>query len=319
MISVVMACYNGEKYILEQMDSINSQTLLPDEVVICDDCSTDNTAQIVRNFIEEKGLSNWHFSVNPKNIGYCLNFYGGIMRAKGDVIFLSDQDDIWLPEKLRKMSVAMEDESISALSSRYVVVNGRGEEIDSGNIPYMGTVFDNSIEEISIDSQIGCSWVRGFSMCFRSNLKQYMKPLDFKSLLSHDWYISMLAALSGRSCFLNTVLTKYRYHESNVSLSAMNRKELKGTNIEKRIRGLAESVNGHKELICESYKNLSADNRRDIERFIDFEQKRMTFLKSGNFFRWVALALKLTDYKRYYKSLFGGVRVWTGDFIYRYF
>lgn len=317
MVSVVIATYNGEKYILEQIDSIYNQTVAADEVIICDDCSTDATVSLVKNYIAQNGCRNWRVIESKSNQGYCFNFYHGINEVNGDIIFLSDQDDVWLPQKIEKMVAAMADPTIMALSSRYIVIDGNGDEIKDSGIPYLGDVFDDSIEDISVDSQIGCSWVRGFSMCFRSNIKQYMKPLDFKSLLSHDWYISMLSSLVGRSCFLNTVLTKYRYHESNVSLSAMNRKTLTGTTKQKRIKGLEESIAGHMSLMSEKFPNMTIGNKAEISKFIKLEESRIKYLQNGNFFLWLSLIVYMNQYKRYYKSFKGGFRVWLGDLIYR--
>jgi len=317
MTSVVVATYNGEKYILEQIESIYNQTVAADEVIVCDDCSTDTTVSIVKKFIAKNKCSNWKVIESNNNQGYCFNFYRGINESNGNIIFLSDQDDVWLPQKIEKMTDAMTDRTIMALSSRYIVINGNSDEIKDSGISYLGSVFDGSIEDISVDSQIGCSWVRGFSMCFRSEIKQYMMPLDFKSLLSHDWYISMLSALVGRSCFLNSVLTKYRYHESNVSLAAMNRKTLAGTTMAKRIAGLEESTEGHKSLISGTFPNMTQNNKRQICRFIKLEEKRKKYLQNGNFFLWLSLVAYMDEYKRYYKSLKGGLRVWIGDIVYK--
>lgn len=82
MISVVMATYNGGKYIERQLTTLLEQTRRPDEVIICDDVSTDNTAQLVQKFIKEHSLSDkWHFSINEKNLGYRKNFAQALAKA----------------------------------------------------------------------------------------------------------------------------------------------------------------------------------------------------------------------------------------------
>lgn len=108
-VSVVMTTYNGEKFIKEQLDSINQQTLKPDEVLIFDDQSTDNTVKIIQDYIEKKFLSNWKITVNIHNLGWKKNFVQAIKEAKGDIIFLSDQDDIWMPTKIDEMVRTMEE------------------------------------------------------------------------------------------------------------------------------------------------------------------------------------------------------------------
>ena len=101
-ISIAMATFNGEKYLREQLDSIYSQTLLPYEIVAADDCSTDRTTEILEEYRIKKGLK---YLVNEHNIGVVKNFEKAISLCQGDYVALSDQDDIWFPEKLEKSYV----------------------------------------------------------------------------------------------------------------------------------------------------------------------------------------------------------------------
>ena len=104
MISVVMATYNGERYVEKQLQSILNQSLMPDEVIIRDDGSNDSTVQIVQEFIKKHNLSSWEIKINEENLGYRKNFANLLSLANGDYIFLSDQDDEWLGDKIEKMS-----------------------------------------------------------------------------------------------------------------------------------------------------------------------------------------------------------------------
>lgn len=101
-ISLVMATYNGAKYLNEQLDSIKNQTLKLDEVIIVDDVSTDDTSYLVEKYISNHQL-NWMFIKNKENLGYKGNFKKGLEHASGDVIFLCDQDDIWHLDKVERM------------------------------------------------------------------------------------------------------------------------------------------------------------------------------------------------------------------------
>ena len=101
-ISVVLTTYNGKQHIVELLDSIANQTVLPDEVIIADDQSTDNTVNIVKEYIEIHKLENWFVYVNPINLGWQKNFKEAISRATGDYIFLADQDDIWMSKKIEE-------------------------------------------------------------------------------------------------------------------------------------------------------------------------------------------------------------------------
>lgn len=108
-ISIVMTTYNGEKYILEQLHSLLQQNRKADEVIVLDDCSTDNTVEIVKNFIQANHLEHWRVCVNDKNVGWKQNFVNGFELASGDLVFPCDQDDIWLSDKLEIMEKLMEE------------------------------------------------------------------------------------------------------------------------------------------------------------------------------------------------------------------
>ena len=314
-VSVAIATYNGEKYIEEQLMSIMNQSVEVDEVIICDDGSQDKTVSVCREFIEKNALSGWSVSVNSENRGYCFNFYGAIEKCTGDIIFLADQDDVWHKDKVEKMTACLnEHPEVGVLSCRYNVIDGESKIIENSKISYLGSVYDGSVEYLSVDSFIGCSYIRGFAICFKKEIKQFLKPIDLKSMLSHDWYICMLGAIHYKTAVLNVKLTDYRYHQNNVSLSDMTRKTFLGDR-KKRLYGLYESIEGHSYL---AEFDLSEADRKNIEKLIRFEKKRLEFLKNKNPFLWLSLITHIKVYKRYYKSLKGAFRVWLGDFCYAY-
>lgn len=101
MITVCMTIYNGEKFIKKQLESIFNQTCKPDEVTICDDNSSDKTVHIINRFIADNHLGDrWKLYINDVNKGYPGNAYYCMGLAQGDIVFLSDQDDLWSPEKI---------------------------------------------------------------------------------------------------------------------------------------------------------------------------------------------------------------------------
>src|SRR5574344_2136916 len=99
MISLALPTYNGEKYLREQLDSIFNQTMVPEEIVVVDDRSTDSTIQILEEYKQKYGLK---YYINEQNLGYNKNFEKAITLCQGDYIALCDQDDVWLPEKIEK-------------------------------------------------------------------------------------------------------------------------------------------------------------------------------------------------------------------------
>lgn len=107
MISVAMCTYNGEKYIREQLESIINQSMLPDEIVICDDCSKDTTLEILKDTLNSyNGIV--QLVSNKHNLGYRKNFEKAISLCHGDIIFLSDQDDVWNKDKIEIIKTEIE-------------------------------------------------------------------------------------------------------------------------------------------------------------------------------------------------------------------
>ena len=136
-VSVCMGIYNGEKYIEEQLDSILRQTRRADEVILCDDCSTDRTVEIVRLFIERNGLQeSWRLYCNGENRGYPGNFYYVMGLCAGDVVFLADQDDVWAETKLERMCAVLEEHpEAEVLACKFGLMDGEGERIHAVMAP----------------------------------------------------------------------------------------------------------------------------------------------------------------------------------------
>lgn len=126
MISVAMAVYNGEKYLEVQLDSIVRQTKQADEIVIVDDCSTDQSMEIIKKF--QGKHPNIRVYRNKSTLGYKKNFREVIRLCQGDLIFLSDQDDFWMPEKVHIMSDIMETHpDIQVLASSFEFMDADGK------------------------------------------------------------------------------------------------------------------------------------------------------------------------------------------------
>ena len=136
-VSVCMGIYNGEKYIEEQLDSILGQTRKAEEVILCDDCSTDRTVEIVRLFIERNGLQeSWRLYCNGENRGYPGNFYYVMGLCTGDVVFLADQDDVWAETKLERMCAVLEEHpEAEVLACKFGLMDGEGERIHAVMAP----------------------------------------------------------------------------------------------------------------------------------------------------------------------------------------
>ena len=208
MNSVCIATYNGEKYIHEQLASILSQINIDDEVIISDDNSTDNTIQIINNFNDPRiklikgGFRNFTF-----------NFENAIKHAKGDYIFLSDQDDVWLPNKYTTTLHALK--SYDLVCSDAIVVNQNLSPIHSSFFEYY-----NSGKGI-LKNIIKCSYC-GACIAFNKKILHTIQPFPNTAIFGHDLWIGLVAEIIGNVCFLKTPLILYRRHDNSLTTISNN-------------------------------------------------------------------------------------------------
>ncbi|MDY2588687.1 MAG: glycosyltransferase [Agathobacter sp.] len=227
MISVAMATYNGEKYIYEQLLSIKKQIKPVDEVIICDDLSSDRTVEIINEFIEENNLINWKVFVNEQNVGYIQNFYKAISYTKGDYVFLSDQDDLWCDNKTLEMCEKMQKNNINLLYSAINVLDNEGNIISRNlhNLPRGLKLYD-----------VGkyCKKINycGMSMAFDSKIRDEVVKIGFLNAPSHDWAIGLISVIKGRFASIDEVYTLRRMHDKNEKL---NFQKAKRNSIDERI------------------------------------------------------------------------------------
>lgn len=222
MISVAMTTYNGEKYVETQMVSLMYQSRCADEVIIVDDCSKDNTAEIIRQFIERYQLYSWSFFQNKKNLGYKRNFYYSISKTHGDLIFLCDQDDEWEKDKIKCMErVFSKNKNILALNTAFSLIDGNGRTIEYhcrrgayNHDLIRGKCREGQLKAISYDTIMRYNISPGCTMAFRKKIKDVFINNSL-SKLPHDWEINIIAANKGGLFFYNWPLIRYRIHEKN--------------------------------------------------------------------------------------------------------
>lgn len=212
-ISIAMTTYNGEKYIEQQLDSLYNQTIKFDELIICDDGSTDSTVKIIEDYIVRNKRFNCNLIKNDSNIGWTKNFRKALRECSGDIIFLCDQDDIWIPSKIQVMRDEIErNKRILLLASNYSVLQDSPET----NGP-KGFKEDNGfIKKIPFTprglyiSRPGCTF------CVRKELVNIMLANDNDSW-PHDYMLWCYALTEDGLFIINQVLVKYRRHSGNVT------------------------------------------------------------------------------------------------------
>ncbi len=209
-ISVCLALYNGEKYIREQIDSILSELSQYDEVIICDDASSDTSCSIIQA-INDSRIT---LIRNTSNIGYVKNFEKAISLSKGDLIFLSDQDDIWVKGKVKKVLTAFQkNNNISLVYHNLKPIDVFGNDLQIKFSEYSEGKRNSLwflVRQLIKPQIFGCA------CCL--NRKKIDRLLPFPaSVYAHDHWIAVWAAINGQIYFLRDKLVKYRRHESNVS------------------------------------------------------------------------------------------------------
>lgn len=216
MISVCMATYNGEKYIYQQLESIYKQTQKPDELIICDDCSTDETVSIICKFIESHNLINkWHILSNKSNKGYPENFYYALSMCNGDYIFLSDQDDIWDIQKIERMyTIISSNLNINILSCQYDVIDENGKLIH--NIMTPCNNHNKKVNKITFKKIFKKYCWPGMTMVVRHGFYNSICNLKLNKL-PHDLVFAILAAEKDGFYMVNYVGSYHRRHDNNIA------------------------------------------------------------------------------------------------------
>ena len=126
-VSIALCTYNGEKFIREQIESYLTQTVLPDEIIVCDDGSSDDTVSIVRQYLEANEGIKWRLIQNEKTLGTNKNFEKAVGFCSGDFIFFSDQDDIWRNEKIEQtISFFNKNRECEAIFSNAILIDENG-------------------------------------------------------------------------------------------------------------------------------------------------------------------------------------------------
>lgn len=218
--SVAMATYNGARHLAAQLDSIAAQSLLPIELQIGDDGSTDETEDVVADFARGAPFE-VVFHRNPTRLGYGENFLEAARRCSGDWIAFSDQDDVWLPEKLATCAETLE----AAANPDILMIAHSGAVVDGRLAPTGARIPSDIRDEVRGPLQHVLTWSHyGFAQLFRRELVCDIPlsprvPTIFTDIdaYPHDVWISALANVLGSTLHIARDLTLYRRHESSLT------------------------------------------------------------------------------------------------------
>lgn len=216
-VSVALCTYNGEKYICDQLNSIINQTRKVDEIILSDDNSTDNTLGLAESILTESGIA---FTIikNKSSVGVTLNFKMAIDRCIGDIIVLSDQDDVWEKNKIEELLIAFQDEEVIMAFSDASAIDKNGKTIIESWHKRIGFMQSAWTEKNWIDAMLRKGHCpNGCLMAFRRKL--YLSAPDIWSgeYMYHDRWLCYSAGLFGEYYYNDKPLIRYRIHEQSIT------------------------------------------------------------------------------------------------------
>lgn len=206
MVSIAMCTYNGEEFIGKQIQSILSQTHSNIELVIVDDKSSDRTIEIIETLEAKDKRIRLH--KNQENIGFNKNFEKAIRLCSGDFIAISDQDDIWLPNKIERLLASLGDN---------LMVYANSAKIDDNDNLLGSSILesDRKPEQYSNYKNILINnFVTGHNVLFKKQAVDLILPFNDKGF--YDWWMGFVMLYEGKLAYCNEILTHYRIHNQSV-------------------------------------------------------------------------------------------------------
>ncbi|HKP47718.1 MAG TPA: glycosyltransferase family 2 protein [Pyrinomonadaceae bacterium] len=215
--SVAMCTYNGSHFVAEQLQSLAAQTRKPDELIICDDGSTDDTVSIIRNFATEAPFT-VQLTVNQRNLGSTKNFEQAIGLCTGDLIALCDQDDVWLEQKLARTEALLASRpQVGAVFTDAEMVDDKLNALDQRLWVSIG--FDERKQHKVRVGQalrllIDGNFVTGATLTFRAKFRDLLLPIPRLEETIHDAWIVLLIAAVAQLDFIEQPMVLYRQHSA---------------------------------------------------------------------------------------------------------
>ena len=210
-ISVCIATYNGEKYLKNQIDSIINELSLNDEIIVCDDQSVDETISFLENYND----SRIKIFINATRLGHVRNFEKAISMATGEYVFLSDQDDVWIPGRVKKMmNCLVSNPSALMVASNFDLINEFEEK--TGEFRLLGAVRGSKLMQV-IDIFLGRMPYYGCTFLFKKQFRGYFLPIP-AGVESHDIWMALVASSLGRVVNIPDATLMHRIHGGNLTV-----------------------------------------------------------------------------------------------------
>lgn len=277
-VTVLMATFNGQEFLRQQIDSILNQTYPHFKLVIADDGSSDKTFHIIQEYAAQ--YPNVKFYINASRLGFVKNFEQLIESEEGQYFALADQDDLWDKDKLMVSMNAMLDAESKFHGSPVMVhsdlrmMDESGRLISPSYSKFRGYRFNQYKDVASIISRCG---VMGNTLLFNANLKQLILPFG-EHVVHHDYWIAVINELFGIRVSLKEPLASYRIHHNNASQKRRLLKKSKNLN---DFVTLPYRDNNRYEVLKEVTRRyqINRDDRRVLLLFIRYLRREEKWLR----------------------------------------
>lgn len=274
LISIVMATYNGQKFVRQQLDSILSQSYSNFEVIIVDDGSTDITALMIQDYVDKDPRIT--FFPSKHNLGLVKNFERGLIKARGELLVLADQDDIFNKHKIEKqLAMITATPEADMVISDLELIDEHDKQLAESMWGFQGVKPEKQapFKRLCIDN-----YATGCSMLFTRKLLEYAIPFPAQLKIHDQWFALLAARKSGGGIeVIREPLTRYRQHQGNV-IGAKSSKQLNWFNVCSKLF----SLNGLKIYHQNSVQLISEKHLRVLsflERSDLFSRQEVAYLR----------------------------------------
>lgn len=295
-IDILMATYNGEQYVAEQIDSILAQTYTNFNLIISDDNSNDNTRSILQEYAKKDSRIQVYYQ--EKNLGYIKNFEFLLTKVESDVYMLSDQDDVWLKEKVEKTYETLNKEKADLVYTDLKVVD---QELNEINPSYMRMMkfYQKAVKYTDYRSVYLYNIATGCTIMSKKKFIDKIIPIPAESkYVIHDLWITVMVGLNGKVVYMDEGYILYRQHDNNqvgakkTSAKMKNLDEIRELFIIVK-KDLFTAYCSHEDLFPE---DLRKTNRKALEYFKMLEKRNNINFKGWQIFH----RLYKTENIRYY-------------------
>lgn len=321
-VSIALATFNGSAYIFEQLESIVNQTHKVDEIIVTDDCSSDNTINIVNEFARRYPEIVWKVYINDINLGFRKNFRYALSKCTGDVIFFCVQDDIWREDKVEVMLRAMKQNSqIMLLLSDFKTIDSRGEflqphkKLENIVLPNRVIECNEDIVKVKIYEAFPHSLGQGCTMAISKKLANLFLECDLE--WAHDNLAGLIAVFCNGAYYIKEQLIYYRLHGNNtigmpygkygtrhntffekcemfLTVSKHYLIDLSGAECRKQIFNQG----------CNLFENIeeivgcAESEKNDLDEWREFERERLEVLSKRKLIKYIKMRIKYKEYFR---------------------